>query len=135
MNMNQEFMEIQLNQHMCWKKNISITPCDIIWIYLINACVYEWWIFVSPLDITDLVNKIKININLIIIIISFCSSLKVLPEYVIIFGNTTWIHIFIIARRKVMRIFMFSCIHKSHDYLYLKLNRKKKILKIFFSIL
>jgi len=23
---NQEFVEIQLNQHTCWKKNISITP-------------------------------------------------------------------------------------------------------------
>ena len=61
-------------------------------------------IFVSSLGITDLANKTKIYTNLMKLLhlkfISFCSSLKVLSLYVIIFGNYTRINIFIIARRK-----------------------------------
>ena len=48
-------------------------------------------IFVSRLGITDLVNKIEIYTNpyLICKCTTFCFYLKVLSNYVIIFGNIT----------------------------------------------
>ncbi len=54
-------------------------------VYIINTCVYACCLFVSRLDITDLVNKNKIYTNLIrllhfeiyIILFFFKSSIKI----------------------------------------------------------
>ena len=76
-------------------------------------------IFVSRLGIIDLVNKIKIYTKLIklihfeIHIILFL--FKFLSKYVIIFGNITWINIFIIVRRKSdtnLHVFLYSKLTK-----------------------
>ena len=77
-----------------------------------RLCMMPLSIFVSRLGITNLVNKIKfytISIKLFNLkFISFCFSLEVLSKYDIIFGNITWINIFINSKDTVMRICMFS---------------------------
>jgi len=71
-------------------------------------------IFVSRLGIIDLVNKNKIYTNLIKLFLLEIHTIlflfKSLPTYVTIFGNITWINIFIKTRIKSdanMHVFLY----------------------------
>ncbi len=62
--------------------------------------------------ITNLVNKIKIYTNLIELFHFEIYVFLFLSKYVIIFGKITWINVFIITQKKMVRICMFSFITK-----------------------